>query len=108
MASYNALYQYLVKDFYNNKMRVCYRRCVVIGESLKSYRIRLLEPCRDRFCGDELWVRKRAVVLRSYLDNDTGVCSLYSLKPADASCKACLQKCYRRSEFSEINNKQNN
>jgi len=98
MSQYNAIYHYEVKDFYNNQLVRCKVRCLVIGETVKSYRIRLLEPCRNRMALEELWVGKKSI-FRSMLNNESGICDIYELSPADVSCRACLQKCYRRLEM---------
>lgn len=96
--NYNGVYIYFVKDFKNDKLVKQSSRCVIIGETDKSYRIRLTEATYDRWPGDELWVRKKSVI-RSYFNNETKICDTYNLTPADQSCRACLQRCQRRYDL---------
>jgi hypothetical protein len=89
---YDGLYKYFVKDFKSGQLLPYQVRCVVLGETDKSYRIRLLEPIYRRVCGSEFWVKKKNV-LRSYLRRGTMFCDEYNMEVVSQSCVACLRKC---------------
>lgn len=90
---YDGLYTYSVKDLFDGKFRKCKMRCEILGETTKSYRIRLGDCSVKRLCGDEIWVRKKSI-FRSYLNKLNGICDIYKLSPAVNSCEACLQNCF--------------
>lgn len=94
---YNALYTHYVRDYEKGTFNRLQSRCVVIGETAKSYRIRLIDVIQRREPGEELWVRKKAI-FRSFYDNVTKRCEVYNLEVAEESCRACLQRCFRRYE----------
>ena len=98
MKEYNALYIYFVKDFERGTYKRLTARCVVIGETSKSYHIRLIDVIQRRLPGDCLWVRKKSI-FRSLKDNVSGECDNYNIVVVDDSCRACLQRCYRKSEI---------
>lgn len=52
---YDGLYTYSVKNFFDGKFRKCKMRCEILGETAKSYRIRLGGCSVKRLCGDEIW-----------------------------------------------------
>ena len=76
--TYDGLYTYCVKNFFDGKLRRCRMRCEILKETAKSYRIKLGDCSVNRLCGDEIWVRKKSV-FRSYLNKDNGVCEIYNL-----------------------------
>lgn len=80
-------------------------RCRIVGETIKSYQIKLVEATNDRLPDEILWVRKKSVV-RSYFNNETECCDIYELTPVEQSCRACLQRCYRRYDLLSIIKKQ--
>lgn len=90
---YDGLYTYFAKNFFDGKLRKCEMRCEIFRETEKSYRIRLGDCSVKRFCGDEIWVRKKSI-FRSYLNKLNGNCDIYKLSPAVNSCKACVQNCF--------------
>lgn len=100
---YDGLYTYYVKNFFDGKLRRCRMRCEILGETTKSYRIRLGDCSVNRLCGDEIWVRKKSV-FRSYLNKDNGVCEIYNLSLSVNSCKACLRNCFNRFIIGEKEN----
>jgi hypothetical protein len=95
MKTYNATYFYLTKDFTNNSFFRHSAQCVIIAETAKCYRIKLLESIYNRRYGETLWVLKKNV-LPSRLCNENNVCELYDLTPANESCCACRERCDRR------------
>lgn len=98
MKEYNALYTYYARDFERGTYNRLTARCVVVGETAKSYHIRLVDLIQRRLPGEYLWVRKKAI-FRSLKDNLTGKCDNYDIEVTDDSCKACLQRCYRKTEL---------
>lgn len=96
--NYDGIYTYSVKDFRNNILLKQSSRCIIIGKTNKSYRIRLMEATYDRLPDDELWVRKKSV-LRSYFNNETKICDIYINTPAEQSCRACIQRCQRKYDL---------
>lgn len=100
---YDGLYTYSVKNFFDGKFRKCKMRCEILGETAKSYRIRLGGCSVKRLCGDEIWVRKKSI-FRSYLNKLNGICDIYKLSPAVNSCKACLQNCFNKFIVGEKEN----
>lgn len=90
--NYNGMYFYLVKNFATNELVKQKSRCLIIGETEKSYRIKLLEYSNGHFPDECLWVRKKSVC-RSYFNNETKVCEMYNLTPVEQSCRACIQHC---------------
>lgn len=101
--TYDGLYTYYVKNFFDGKLRRCRMRCEILKETAKSYRIKLGNCSVKRLCGDEIWVRKKSI-FRSYLNKDNGVCEIYNLSPAVNSCKACLQNCFNKFIVGEKEN----
>lgn len=97
--NYNGRYIYFIKNFNTDKLERRKARCVLLKQTPKSYRIRLVDATYDRKPDDVLWVRKKSVI-RSYLNNETGMCDIYNLNPAEQSCRACLQKCLKRYELN--------
>lgn len=57
------VYKYSVKNFRHNSFTSYRARCEVLGESDRSYYIRLLEPIATRVPGDPFWVRKKNITL---------------------------------------------
>jgi Zn-finger domain-containing protein len=100
MKTYNATYFYMTKDFANNSFFRHRAQCVIIGETEKRYKIKLIESIYNRRYDEELWVLKKNV-MRSYLCNETERCEIYDLTPAVESCRACLQRCDRRYRMLE-------
>lgn len=96
--SYDGIYFYFVKNFATDELVRQTSRCVIIGETKKSYRIRLREYTNGHFPGTCLLVRKKSVS-RSYFNNETKICDIYNLIPAEQSCKACIQRCQRRYDL---------
>ena len=101
----NALYTYSIKDFNNDRIIYGKARCLVIGESDKSYKIKLLDCTNKHFGQDELMVRKKSIFL-SYMDVN-GYCLKYQLEVPKQSCLACLQKCYQKQILINKINQQN-
>lgn len=98
MKEYNALYIYFVRDFKRGTYNRLTARCVVIEETAKSYYIRLIDVIQRRLPGECLWVRKKSI-FRSLKDNASGECDNYHIVVDDDSCRACLLRCYRKSEI---------
>lgn len=96
--TYDAIYHYFIKNFNTNGLEPRDARCVIIGETEKSYRIKLIEATYNRLPDEVLWVRKISVE-RSYLNNKTKICDIYNLSPAEQSCRACIQRCWRRYDL---------
>lgn len=96
MNKYAGIYRFTIKDFYTQQLISATAKCVVVGETDKSFRIKLLTPIRRRMAGDELWIRKSNLVRRSYLIFGTRFCEKYNMEVAENSCKACLQNCLNR------------
>lgn len=94
-----AIYKYFIKDFNTQKLIISFARCVIIGESEKSYKIRLLTPIQRRNAGSEFWVRKKSITDRSYLIFGTKFCEKYNIEVAEQSCRACLQKCLTKIDL---------
>ena len=46
---YDGLYTYFAKNFFDGKLRKCEMRCEILGETSKSYRIRLGDCSVKRF-----------------------------------------------------------
>jgi hypothetical protein len=88
------LYTYTIKDFYNDVLKQGKARCEVIGETDRSYQIKLLDCTNVHFAQDILIVRKKSVFI-SYRRKD-GYCEKYQLSVLNQSCLACLQKCYQK------------
>lgn len=101
MGTYDATYTYFTKDFANERFVKHSARCVVLKETVKSYLIRLKAKIPNHAPEEQLWVRKKSI-LRSYLNLSTGLCDLYGLTPAEESCRACLQRCYRRLQLNNV------
>lgn len=99
MNQFVGIYRFSVKDFSNNQLIWSTARCVVLEETEKSYKIKLLTSIQRRTAGDTLWVRKTSVVRRSYLIYGTMFCEKYNQQVAEQSCRACLQNCLARDEF---------
>lgn len=99
MKEYNALYTYFVKDFERGTYNRLIARCVIVGETVRSYRIRLIDVIQRRLPGECLWVRKKSI-FRSMKDNVSGECDNYHIVVRDDSCKTCLQRCYRKNEIN--------
>lgn len=80
--NYDGTYFYLVKNFATDELVRQKSRCVIIGETKKSYRIRLLEYTNGHFPDECLWVRKKSIC-RSYFNNETEryATSIISLQP---------------------------
>lgn len=57
------VYKYSVKNFRHNSFTSYRARCEILGESDRSYYIRLLEPIATRVPGDPFWVRKKNIIL---------------------------------------------
>jgi hypothetical protein len=95
---YNALYTYFIKDYDRGTFNRFQARCRVIGETAKSYRIKLIDLIQRRLPDEELWVRKRSI-FRSRFNNATKRCDIYNIEVREESCRACLQNCYRRYEM---------
>lgn len=87
MKEYNALYTYCARDFERGIYNRLTARCVVVGETAKSYRIRLIDVIQRRLPGECLWVRKKSI-FRSMKDNVSGECDNYHIVVGDDSCKA--------------------
>lgn len=94
--TYNAIYTYYTKDFFNNTLVKHTSQCVIVGETEKSYRIRLIEATFNRCPNSVIWVRKKSIQLRSYYNNETKICDIYELSPVEQSCCACIQRCERK------------
>ena len=100
--SYDATYTYYTKDFANGTLIRHTSWCTIIGETEKSYKIRLVEAIYNRFPDEIMWVRKKSIC-RSYLNNETKICDIYKISPAENSCRTCLQDCDRRNRLNKIN-----
>lgn len=96
--NYDGIYFYFVKNFTTDKLVRQSSRCLIIGETKKSYRIKLLEYANGHFPDENLWVRKKSIC-RSYFNNETKICDIYNLTPVELSCKVCLRKCWRRYDL---------
>ena len=95
---YNAVYAHYLRNMENGNLSRAYSRCKVIGETARSYRIKLTDTIQRRSPGEELWVRKKSV-FRSRFNNVTARCDIYNIEVREESCKACLQNCYRNREL---------
>lgn len=93
MARYTAIYRYAIKDFNDDSLIYLAVRCFIIGETEKSYRIKLQEAIPRHRPDDELWVKKSSIAERGYYDIDSGVCLLCGIKVSAQSCLACLKNC---------------
>lgn len=98
MNQYVGIYRFSVKDFNTNQIIWSTARCIVLNETNKSYKIKLLTSIQRRISGDTLWVRKSSVVLRSYLIYGTSFCEKYNQQVSEQSCRACLQNCLTKME----------
>lgn len=100
--TYDAIYTYYTKDFFNNTLIRHTSQCIIVGETEKSYKIRLIEATFNRWPNEIIWVRKKSIQ-RSYFNNETKICDVYGLSPVDQSCRACLQQCERRFRLNKVN-----
>lgn len=96
MPTFDAIYRYCIKDFERDTFNAFRARCVIVGETDKSYKIRLHDSIYNRLPNEELWVRKKSIEVRSYLDKESDKCILYDICPNISSCRACLNKCLTR------------
>ena len=53
MNQYVGIYRFFIKDIHTQELIGATARCVVIGETDKSYKIKLLTPIRRRMAGEE-------------------------------------------------------
>ena len=98
MNHFAAKYRFFTKDFKTQTLVSSVADCVVIAETDKSYKIRLLAPIQRRLPDEELWVRKKNVFSRSYLTFGTRYCNIYNQEVNEQSCQACLQPCVERNK----------
>lgn len=99
MKEYNALYTYFVRDFEKGIYNKLTARCIVIGETIKSYRIKLIDVIQRRLPGECLWVRKKSV-FRSMKNNESGKCDKYNIVVSDENCRACLYGCLEKTNMT--------
>lgn len=59
-----ATYILKIKDWNRNCFNEHKIKCIVIDESEKQYKIRILQPTHNRKAGDLLWVRKYNIILK--------------------------------------------
>lgn len=100
MNKFVGVYRFFIKDLKTQQLIKLTARCVVIKETEKSYKIKLLTPIQKRTVGEELWVRKTSVVCRSYLVFGTRFCEKYNMEVAEQSCRACLQNCLTKIDLN--------
>ena len=62
MNQYIGIYRFFVKDFNKNELIPFTARCVVIGETEKSYKIQLLTHIQRKAIGDVLWIQKKNLI----------------------------------------------
>lgn len=98
MNQYVGIYKYFVKDFRSQEFRSFVVRCVVVGETDKSYEIKLLTPIRRRAAGEKFWIKRKNLIRRSYLVYGTRFCEKYNMEVTEQSCCACIQDCLTKSE----------
>ena len=96
MKTYRATYRYYVKDFNANKLIRRETPCWIVGETERSYRIKLIGGNGRRMPNDPFWVRRKSIVERSYVDKESGRCDIYGFEPKDGICRGCLYECLRR------------
>lgn len=97
MNEFAAKYKFLIKDYKTQQLVSATADCVVIAETNKSYKIRLLTPIQRRLPDEELWVRKKNIYCRSYLTYGTRYCNMYNQEVGERSCAACLCNCLERN-----------
>lgn len=97
MNQYVGIYRFSIKDFNTQQLISATARCVVIGETDKSYKIKLLTPIQRRMAGEVLWIKKKNLIRRSYLVYGSRFCEKYNMEVAEQSCRACLQNCLDRN-----------
>lgn len=99
MNQYVGIYGFFIKDFNTQELKGAKAKCVVIGETDKSYKIKLLTPIQRRMTGEELWIRKKNLIRRSYLIYGSRFCEKYNMEVSEQSCHACLQDCLAKGKF---------
>lgn len=99
MNQYVGIYRFFIKDFNTQELIGATARCVVIGETDKSYKIKLLTPIQRRTTGEELWIQKKNLIRRSYLIYGSRFCEKYNMEVAEQSCRACLQNCLTKIDL---------
>lgn len=105
MNKFEGIYRFFIRDFKTQQLIGAIAKCVVIRETDKSYRIKLLTPIQRRMAGEELWVRKTNIIRRSYLIFGTRFCEKYNIEVAEQSCRACLQDCLTKMDLQrDVNN----
>ena len=97
MNHFAAKYKFWKRDFKKRTLISAKVDCVVIQETDKSYKIRLLEPIQRRLPNEEFWVQKKSICCRSYLTYGTRYCNMYNQEVSEQSCLACLHLCLERN-----------
>ena len=99
MNQYVGIYRFFIKNFNTQELIGVTTRCIVIGETDKSYKIKLLTPIQRRTAGDELWIQKKNLIRRSYLIYGSRFCEKYNMEVSEQSCRACLQNCLTKIDL---------
>lgn len=99
MNSFLGLYKYLIKDFNSQSYIKMTARCVVIDETDKSYKIRLLVDTNRKRVGQELWVKKDNITARGYRIIGTKFCEKYNSEMTDDFCRSCSFTCLNKNDL---------
>lgn len=99
MNSFLGLYKYLIKDFNSQSYIDMTARCVVIDETDKSYKIRLLVDTDRKRVGQELWVKKCNIIARGYRRYGTKFCEKYNTEMTDVFCRSCSHVCLNKNDL---------
>lgn len=97
MNKHIGLYRHFVKDYDSQRLVAASVRCVVLDETDKSYKIKILRGIQRRDPGEELWVRKKSIIRRSYLILGTRFCEMYNMEVTEQNCLACVQNCLAKT-----------
>ena len=101
--NFDAIYRYGIKSRETGLLHYFDVACEIIGETDKSYRIRLKGVVERHEQGEIITVRKRSITNRSYYDKERRWCTIYDLEPKEVSCRACRQNCLRKNIFDSWN-----
>ena len=97
--NFDAIYHYGIRSQETGLLHYFDVACEIIGETDKSYRIRLKGAVERHEQGEVITVRKRSISYRSYYDKERRWCTIYDLEPKEVSCRACRQNCLRKKIF---------
>lgn len=57
-----AIYRYFIRDFNSNTLKPNEVPCLIVGETDRSYRIKLTRPINRRAANESFWVRKKSII----------------------------------------------